>query len=358
MSERVARVRRLLAELEAEAILISHPANRHYVSGFPDEDHAPDETAGILLISASEAKLFVSPTNLPWATASANPGIEVVGWERPWQTTLGKHLREQGYRRVAFEDRALIVADYTGIRDAAEDVEFISAGAAVHKLREVKDASEIARIRRAAEITDAALQRVLSQLEPGVTEKALVWMLESAMRDFGADGPAFGTGVGAGPHGARPHHSATDRPIAAGEPVVIDMGAKVDGYCADLTRTVVLGDPTPLFRERYNLVLAAQLAALGAVRPGVSGRDADAAARDVIAAAGHGDAFFHGLGHGVGLLIHEAPSLGQQSEDTLLPGQIVTVEPGVYFDGWGGIRIEDLAVVTESGIEILSNSPK
>ncbi len=358
MSERLDRVRQLNAELGVEAILISHPANRHYLSGFPDEDHAPDETSGVLLISDREAKLLVSPTNLPWAIASSSPGIDVVGWQRPWQASLGKHLQEQGYTRVAFEDRALIVADHTSIKDAATGVELVPAGVAVHRLREVKDHEEIAKIRRAAEITDRALQQVLSLLKPGTTEKELVWMLESAMRDLGADGPAFSTGVGAGPHGARPHHSATDRRIEEGEPVVIDMGAKVDGYCADLTRTVVLGEPTPLFRERYNLVLTAQRAALDAIRPGVSGKEADAAARDVIAAAGAGEAFFHGLGHGVGLLIHEAPSLGQASEDTLQPGQIVTVEPGVYFDGWGGIRIEDLAVVTESGIEILSNSPK
>jgi Xaa-Pro aminopeptidase len=358
MSDRIARVRQLLNELGVDAILISHPANRHYVSGFPDEDHAPDETSGVLLISGKEAKLFVSPTNLPWATASASPSVEVVGWERPWQTSLGKYLQEQGYRRIAFEDRALIVADYTGIKDATAGVELVPAGAAVHRLREVKDAEEIARIRRAAEITDQALQRVLSQLKPGTTERELVWMLESTMRDLGADGPAFSIGVGAGPHGARPHHSATDRAIEEGEPIVIDMGAKVDGYCADLTRTVVLGEPTPLFRERYNLVLSAQQAALDGIRPGISGKEADAAARDVIVAAGAGEAFFHGLGHGVGLLIHEAPSMGQASEDVLQPGQIVTVEPGVYFDGWGGIRIEDLAVVTESGIEILSNSPK
>lgn len=358
MSERLSRARQLLAELGVDAILISHPANRHFLSGFPDDDHAPDETTGVLLISEGEAKLFVSPTNLPWALASSGPGIEVVGWKRPWQTSLGKHLQEQGYQRVAFEDRALIVADYTGIRDAAAGVELVPAGASVHRLREVKDAGEIARIRRASEITDRALEQVLSQLKPGTTEKELVWMLESTMRDLGADGPAFSTGVGAGPNGARPHHSATDRPIAEGEPIVIDMGARVDGYCADLTRTVVLGEPTPLFRERYNLVLSAQQAALDALRPGISGKEADAAARDVLVAAGAGEAFFHGLGHGVGLLIHEAPSLGQASEDTLQPGQIVTVEPGVYFDGWGGIRIEDLAVVTESGIEILSNSPK
>jgi Xaa-Pro aminopeptidase len=358
MSERLTRVRGLLAELGVDAILISHPANRHHLSGFPDEDHAPDETAGILLISEREAKLFVSPTNLPWALASSGPGIEVVGWERPWQTSLGKHLQEQGYRRVAFEDRALIVADHTGIKEAAEGVELVPAGVAVHRLREIKDAEEIARIRRAAQITDQALQQVLAQLKPGTTEKQLVWMLESTLRDLGADGPAFSTGVGAGPHGARPHHSATDRPIEEGEPIVIDMGARVAGYCADLTRTVVLGEPTPLFRERYNLVLSAQQAALEAIRPGISGKEADSAARDVIEAAGAGEAFFHGLGHGVGLLIHEAPSLGQASEDMLQPGQIVTVEPGVYFDGWGGIRIEDLAVVTESGIEILSNSPK
>lgn len=358
MSERHTRAQELLVDLGVDAILISHPANRRYLSGFPDEDHAPDETAGVLLISEREAKLFVSPTNLPWARASAGPGVEVVGWQRPWQTSLGEHLRGQGYRRVAFEDRALIVADYAGITDAATGVELAPAGTAVHRLREVKDADEIASIRRAAEITDQTLQQVLAQLKPGTTEKELVWMLESAMRDLGAEGPAFSTGVGAGPHGARPHHSATDRRIEEGEPIVIDMGAKVNGYCADLTRTAVLGEPTPLFRERYNLVLSAQQAALDAIRPGISGKDADAAARDVIVAAGAGEAFFHGLGHGVGLLIHEAPSLGQASDDVLQPGQIVTVEPGVYFDGWGGIRIEDLAVVTESGIEILSSSPK
>jgi Xaa-Pro aminopeptidase len=262
MSDRLARVRQLLAELAVDAILISHPANRRYVSGFPDEDHAPDETAGILLVSNSEGKLLVSPTNLPWARASSSPEVEVVGWQRPWQASLGRHVQEQGYSRVAFEDRALTVADYRGIKDAAEGVELIPAGSAVHRLREVKDTEEIATIRRAAEITDQALQQVLSQLKPGTTEKDLVWMLESTMRDLGADGPAFSTGVGAGPHGARPHHSATDRPIEEGDPIVIDMGAKVGGYCADLTRTVVLGEPTPLFRERYNLVLNAQQAAL------------------------------------------------------------------------------------------------
>lgn len=358
MSNRLERLRQTIGKLGVDAALISHPANRHYFSGFPAEDHAPDETSGLLLVSPASATLFVSPTNEPWAKATADTGVRVASWERPWQAYLGTHLREQGFGKVLFEDRALIVADYTGIREEATGIEFIPAGADIHRLREVKDAQEIAAIRRAAAITDAALLDVLSTLRPGVTEKALQWRLEAAMREHGADGPAFSTGVAAGPHGARPHHAAGDRPIEAGEPVVIDMGAKVDGYCADLTRTVVLGEPTPLYRERYNLVLAAQQAALSAIRAGVSGQAADAAARDVIAAAGEGEAFFHGLGHGVGLLIHEAPSLGLKSEDTLEPGHVVTIEPGVYYEGWGGIRIEDLGVVTESGLEILSGSPK
>ncbi|MFT4038793.1 MAG: Xaa-Pro peptidase family protein [Thermomicrobiales bacterium] len=358
MSDRLARLRLTLAELDVDAGLISHPANRHYFSGFPAEDHAPDETSGLLLASPTEATLFVSPTNEPWAKATADAGINVKPWERPWQENVGKHLSEQSFGKVLFEDRALIVADFTGIHEKAAGIEFVPAGAAIHRLREVKDAAELAAIRRAAAITDSALQSVLATLKPGVTEKELVWRLESAMRDLGADGPAFSTGVAAGPHGARPHHAAGDRPIEEGEPIVIDMGAKVDGYCADLTRTVVLGEPTPLYRERYNLVLAANLAALAAIRPGISGQAADAAGRDVIVAAGAGEAFFHGLGHGVGLLIHEAPSLGLKSEDTLQPGHVVTIEPGVYYEGWGGIRIEDLGVVTESGLEILSSSPK
>jgi Xaa-Pro aminopeptidase len=191
-----------------------------------------------------------------------------------------------------------------------------------------------------------------------MTERAVADRIELLMREHGAQGPAFPTIVASGPHAARPHHEPGDRRLAPGEPIVIDMGARLGGYCADLTRTVCLGAPAEPFASIYNIVLAAQETALGAIRPGMRGRDADAVARDAIAAAGYGDRFIHGLGHGLGIKVHEAPSVGRRSDDVLRPGQVVTVEPGVYVEDWGGVRIEDVGVVTEDGLRDLTRAPK
>jgi Xaa-Pro aminopeptidase len=229
---------------------------------------------------------------------------------------------------------------------------------AFHALRAVKSDEELTSIAEAARITDAAFARATSDLEPGVTEKALAWRIEAAMHHLGADRPGFPVIVAAGPHGARPHHDPSDRPIEEGEPVVIDIGAMVGGYSADLTRTICLGDPPPAYIDRYNTVLSAQRRALTEIRAAMSGREADAVAREPLSAAGLGDQFLHGLGHGVGLNIHEFPSLGKSSDDILEPGHVVTIEPGVYFEGWGGIRIEDLCVVTSTGLDVLSAAPK
>jgi Xaa-Pro aminopeptidase len=199
---------------------------------------------------------------------------------------------------------------------------------------------------------------VTATAEPGISEKALAWQIESTMRELGADGPGFPVIVAAGPHGARPHHDPSGRPIEEGEPVVIDMGAMIDGYSADLTRTICLGEAPPEFIDRYNTVLSAQRRALTQIRATLTGREADAVARDALSAAGYGDQFVHGLGHGVGLNIHEFPSLGKNSDDILESGHVVTIEPGLYFEGWGGIRIEDLCVVTPIGLDVLSAAPK
>jgi Xaa-Pro aminopeptidase len=355
---RIERLRQAIDSHGADAALISHPANRHYVSGFPAADYAPDESAGVVLVTESDAILFVSPTNLPWAEAAVLKPVAAMPWERPWPQFLGKQIQTRGLRRVLFEDRALTVADHAAVSEAAGIAQLIPAGATFHALRARKDDTELEEIATAARITDAALAAAMSSLEAGTTERELVWRIERAMRDFGADGPAFPTIVAAGPHGARPHHEPTDRPIAAGEPIVIDLGAKFQGYCGDLTRTLVVGESTPLFRERYNSVLEVQRQTLASIRPGMSGKVADRIARDGLAAAGFEREFLHGLGHGVGLLIHESPSLGTQSNDVLETGQVITIEPGIYFEDWGGIRIEDLCVVTPDGLKILSNAPK
>lgn len=358
MTDRLGRVREAMAKLETDAAIITHSANRRYLSGFPDIDHAPDESSGFLLVTNQDAVLYTSPTNLPWAEGSVRPDVTAKPWEQPWPTFLGELLVKTGAKRAAFEDRAMNVADHTTLTKAASGVSLIPAGNAVHLVRARKDDAEIASIARAASITDAAFLAATATLTPGVTERELVWRIELAMRELGADGPGFPTIVAAGPYGARPHHDPTDRPIASGEPIVIDMGAMVDGYSADLTRTIVVGQPSPEFEARYNTVLAAQTAALAGIKPGMTGREADAIARDALIAAGEEAHIIHGLGHGVGLLIHEFPSLGKSSDDVLEPGHVLTVEPGLYYEGWGGIRIEDLCVVTETGVDTLSRAPK
>lgn len=358
MTDRIGRLREVTADLGADAAIVTHPANRRFFSGFPDGDGAPDESSGVLLVTEQDAILYTGETNLPWAESSVRPPVTAGLRERPWQTFLGERLKQIGARHVAFEDRAMTVADHAAITEASGSVVLLPAGNAFHMVRARKADDEVASISRAAGITDAAFLAATANLTAGVTERELAWRTELAMRELGADGPGFPTIVAAGPHGARPHHDPGDRPIEAGEPVVIDMGAMVDGYCADLTRTICVGQPPPEFLARYTTVLSAQLAALSGIRAGVTGREADQIAREALTASGFGEQFVHGLGHGVGLLIHEYPSLGKSSDDVLEPGHVITIEPGIYLEEWGGIRIEDLCVVTETGLDILSQAPK
>jgi Xaa-Pro aminopeptidase len=358
MIDRLRHLREAAAAVGADAAIVTHPANRHYFSGFPADDHAADESSGILVVAEETAILFTGPTNLPWAENTVRPPVTARAWSRPWPEFLGQELQSLGIRRAAFEDRALSVADHAGILRAGANVRLVAVDNAFHALRAVKSDQELARIAEAARITDAAFEAATSNLEPGISEKALAWRIEVAMHDLGADRPGFPIIVAAGPHGARPHHDPSDRSIVDGEPVVIDMGAMIGGYSADLTRTICLGDPPPQFIDRYNSVLSAQRRALTEIRAAMSGREADAVAREALSAAGYGDQFVHGLGHGVGLNIHEFPSLGKDSDDTLEPGHVITIEPGVYFEGWGGIRIEDLCVVTPTGLDVFSAAPK
>jgi Xaa-Pro aminopeptidase len=358
MKDRLQRLRSVINDAQADAALITHPINRRYFSGFPAGDHAPDESYGVLLVTSNQAILFTSSTNLPWAAGTVRPSVEARPWSRPWQNHVGKQIRELGLRRVAFEDLALPVADHAAISDAAGTTELVPLGGAVHALRSVKDPDEIERIASAARITDEAFAEATEKLGVGTTERELAWNLEQAMRRLGATGIGFPVIVAAGPHGARPHHEPTNRPIAEGEPIVIDMGAQLEGYSADLTRTIVIGQSDSKFRERYASVLEAQLAALSQIRPGMTGQEADAVARDALVRSGLGEGFVHGLGHGVGLLVHESPSLGTTSKDVLRPGEIVTIEPGIYENGWGGIRIEDLCLVSDSGLKALSAAAK
>lgn len=358
MMGRLDRVREIMTEQRLDAALISNPANRFYLSGYTAEDHGPDESAGVLLVRSTDATLLTGATNLPWAESEARD-CTVAAWKHPWEAFLGETIRAAGAKRVGFEASALTVASHDALTAAVgSDVSFVSLGNAVDRLRAVKDEAEIAALTAALHLTDEVFVAATSDLQPGITEKQLAWKIEREMRERGAEGPAFPTIVAAGPHGARPHHSPTNRALAAGEPVVIDMGARVAGYAGDLTRTIWLGDPVPRLREVYTIVDTAQRAALAAIRAGLSGKEADAVARDEIDAAGYGDAFVHGVGHGLGIRVHESPSLSRMSTDVLRSGHVVTIEPGIYLPEWGGVRIEDVGVVEEQGLRILTGAPK
>jgi Xaa-Pro aminopeptidase len=257
---------------------------------------------------------------------------------------------------VGFEADALTYANYEFLR--AGGIELVPRRGLVESLRAVKEPEELEAIRRATEVTNRAYERLVEEPFAGRTEKELAWRMEQLFHDLGGDGLAFPVDVAAGPTAASPHAVPGERVVEEGELVLVDAGALLAGYCSDCTRTFAVGEVSESLREAYEIVRDAQGAGLDAVRAGVSGRDADAVARAVITDAGHGENFGHGLGHGVGLLVHEAPVLRPESADVLAAGNVVTVEPGIYLSGVAGVRIEDLVVVTEDGCEVLTSFPK
>ncbi len=355
--QRVAGLRGLLAREGADAVLVSHLENVRYLTGFTG-------SSGLAIVTPGAAVFL---TDGRYAIQSAD---EVTGFERvilPQSGSLSEAAGEQtkrlSARRVAFEEAHLSVKAYDTLRKAIpEDVSFIGKSDLVEALRQVKDEGEVATIRRAVALVDACFDHILRITRPGVTERDLAWEIEVFLRTGGAQRLAFPSIVAGGPNAALPHARPTDRPLgASGEPelVIFDYGAVVDGYCSDITRTLLVGGaPGERHREVYDAVLRAQRAALGAIRPGVQGKDVDTLARGVLAEAAMAERFTHGLGHALGRETHDGMGFSQKSEITLAPGMVLTVEPGVYIEGWGGVRIEDDIVVTEDGCDILTRSAK
>jgi Xaa-Pro aminopeptidase len=334
-----ARVDKLRDKLE-EPLLVSDPANVRYLSGLASSNAA-------LLIDEERVQVF---TDYRYAeSARAVDGAEFVEAKRDLFQTLSELLSG----RIGFEASSLSFERYSRLH--AGGVEPVPRYGLVEELRAVKDEEELAAIRRAAEIANIAFERFADEGGlVGRTERELAWRMEQFLHDADADGVSFPVLFASGPNAAKPHTEPGDRRVEHGETVIVDAGCMVDGYCSDCTRTFATGQLPDELTRAYEICLEAQLAGLEAVTPGASGPGVDSAARDRIDAAGFGEAFGHGLGHGVGLLVHEDPRLAQESRSTLAVGNVVTVEPGIYLSGLGGIRIEDLVVVREEGPEILT----
>jgi Xaa-Pro aminopeptidase len=340
------RLAELVAERALDALLVTHLVNVRYLSGFGGTNAA--------CLCGSDRRLFMTDFRYTQRAEGEVEGWEIVTVEGDWLAGLGTHLRG----KVGFEDDHVPVRSHGKLEaGAGEGVELVAAGGLVEQLRRIKDERELEAIAAAASLADEVYGWSLEQGLVGRTEREVARAAEARIRELGGE-PSFPPIIATGSNGALPHAEPGERAIAGGDLVVFDMGAQVDGYSSDCTRTYAAGEPGELAREVYELVRDAQAAALNAVAAGKEARAVDAVPRELIAAAGHGDRFGHGLGHGVGLEVHEAPRLSTRSEDTLQAGDVVTIEPGIYLPGELGVRIEDLVVVSEDGHRNLSGLSK
>ncbi|MCD1260669.1 aminopeptidase P family protein [Paenibacillus athensensis] len=348
--QRIQRLREQLSQLDLPALLVTNAYNRHYVTGFTG-------TAGYVLVTQERAILLTDFRYMTQAPQQA-PLFEVIEHKPKVLETVLELLRSMGISRLGFEQTVVSYADYVAYGEALPGIELVPTGRIVDKLRQIKDAAEIAILQEAADLADATFTHLLGLLRPGVSERELALEIELFIRKNGGTSTSFDTIVASGERSALPHGVASDRLLQKGEFVKMDFGAYYKGYCSDITRTVVLGQPTDKHRLIYDIVLEAQLRCLDGLKPGMTGAEGDALARDVIARHGYADHFGHGTGHGLGMEIHESPRLSRTDDTILTPGMVVTVEPGIYLPGFGGVRIEDDVVLTDTGIKILTHSTK
>jgi Xaa-Pro aminopeptidase len=357
--QRIAALRQGLKEKHIDTAWILQPENRRYLSGFRAEDAQINESSGSLLISESW-NLLVTDSRYAQEAGREASDFKVHQLKQGFSEEFPKVVHGTGARKLGFE------ADYVtwGLhRQLTESFNALSPplrleplNAIVEAMREVKHTLELEAMTASADMMSQILAEVIDWLKPGLTEKKVAWKIEGLAREAGADGLAFPSIVASGPNGALPHAEPTSRELNTREPVILDVGVKLNGYCCDMTRTIFLGDPDPYFRKIYRIVREAQLRALEEIRPGVESTLPDSAARDVIKEAGFGEYFGHSLGHGVGLATHEGPRLGPRKPVTLKKGMVVTVEPGIYIPNRGGVRLEEMVVVEDRGPRILTKN--
>lgn len=349
-STRVIGLREAMKLQNIEAVWITGDVNRRYLTGFTG-------SSGYVLITMHKAFLL---TDFRYMTQAAEQaaGFEIVEHGASVTDSLKQLLAAEGINRLGFEEDIVVFSTYRAYERELQPCELVPVTGLVEGLRQFKDEGELSLMKAAADLADRTYLHMLEQLKPGVTEWDMALELETFMRKNGASGPSFDTIVASGERSAMPHGVASGKVIQMNEFVTLDFGALMNGYCSDITRTVFIGEPTAKHREIYDIVLEAQLHTLEFLRPGMTGREGDALARDIITRYGYGDQFGHSTGHGLGMEVHENPRVSKLSDTVLQPGMVVTVEPGIYIPGFGGVRIEDDVVITETGVRRLTESTK
>ena len=349
---RVGRLRQVMQDAELDALIVNHPANRRYLSGIPASDPQLGETPGWLVIGNDNAYALISSSNYAEAREQA-PHLQVRELEAPIARIVAQHtaglINQEKWRRIGFEATAMSFFWYEGVRQALDSGRvLLPQENLVEGLRVVKDEREVKAMSRAGAITAAAFTRAMEKARAGMTELELAWELEKAVRELGGDGLAFETIVAAGAGAAVPHHTPEDRPIAVGESVIIDMGASVDGYASDMTRTICLGQASPKLKAMHQLVEEALAGAVAHARAGATGADSCQGSDQVMSQSPYHDPCEAGIGHSIGLAVHEPPDL-KRDQLELKSGMIFAIEPSAYISGWGGVRLEDTVLVTPEG---------
>ena len=352
LKNRLQKLRQRLAEKKIDAILISQPENRYYLSGF-------DGSSGYLLITPQSTILATDFRYLEQAKTQA-PDYEIFPITNDIADWFPKLITELGLKRLGFEAGHVTFALHRKLTDIPKppQLKLVPVNGLVESLRAIKEPEEIEFITKAAEITDNAFAYIEEIIHIGMSEQEVAWEIEKFLRENGSETIPFDVIVASGPNSALPHAKPSPRTIRSGEPVIIDMGARCSGYSSDLSRTICPGTHDDTFSKMYNAVLGAQLAALAIIKEGMTGEQADTLARTVIEQAGYGQAFGHGLGHGLGLASHESPRLGPNSVELLTSGMVFTVEPGIYLTGWGGVRIEDVVIMEKDKPRVISKARK
>ena len=358
IENRLLQIRKSLYDNNLDTFMVLVEENRRYLSGFTGEDTQFDESAGALFITDTELVL-ATDSRFELQAAKEAPHFEVFCYKEGLVKSLPDLLKRLQTKRLGFEGIRLSYSQYKKISEQLNadnlQVEFVDTENLVENLRLIKTEAEIEATQKALAIAESIFRDFAYTITPGMTEKEAAWILEKGMRESGADSLSFPTIVAAGPNSALPHAIPGNLQFKAGEPILFDWGAKLNGYCSDISRTLVIGEPDDTFKKVYQTVLEAQHKAIDAIRPGMSSKAVDGIARSHIDKMGFKSKFGHGLGHGTGLAVHEAPRLSPLKDSTLEPGMLFTIEPGIYLPGWGGIRLENMAVVRADGVEVLNS---